>query len=433
MGKYTLPPRQKMINLLYVILIAMLAINISADVLEGYKLLNKESAVRFQKAVAYNDSLRTRVMTMFSDSTRLVAKRLDSLSVDCRGMLAQLREEIAAQADKEKYVPGKLSAADDLNAVPRVMLSATDGKGDLLREKLSAFKEHALACISDSTRRDYAESFLPLESFTRGMSWERELFSYLPAIGGFVALDRLEQDVLALEAEVYNSMMHDRESDGYRYVIINEGQRVVNSDGTVDLPAVTMSPVGGMTLYRNFQNKLSLFCAGIPLNDLRVTISDGSIRRNGDYYVAVPGKSKEVTIAVYSNRNGGQQPLYSMKCHVKALPNPTPYIAYKKGGAVLKYYGNVPIRKEDLRNAVSLGANLSEGLEVAYSVQSFEMVVIGAGNNVESLRSSNGQFTEAQKQRFRSLSRGDKCYITSIIVKCATGVEQTAPINVVVM
>ena len=52
MGKYTLPPRQKMINLLYVILIAMLAINISADVLEGYKLLNKESAVRFQKAVA---------------------------------------------------------------------------------------------------------------------------------------------------------------------------------------------------------------------------------------------------------------------------------------------------------------------------------------------------------------------------------------------
>lgn len=215
MGKYTLPPRQKMINLLYVILIAMLAINISADVLEGYKLLNKESAVRFQKAVAYNDSLRTRVMTMFSDSTRLVAKRLDSLSVDCRGMLAQLREEIAAQADKEKYVPGKLSAADDLNAVPRVMLSATDGKGDLLREKLSAFKEQALACISDSTRRDYAESFLPLESFTRGMSWERELFSYLPAIGGFVALDRLEQDVLALEAEVYNSMMHDRESDGY--------------------------------------------------------------------------------------------------------------------------------------------------------------------------------------------------------------------------
>ena len=150
MGKYTLPPRQKMINLLYVILIAMLAINISADVLEGYKLLNKESDVRFQKAEAYNDSLRSRVLKMFSDSTCLMAKRLDSLSVDCRGMLAELREEIAAQADKEKYVRGKLSAADDLNAVPRVMLSATDGKGGLLRKKLLAFKEQALACINEA-------------------------------------------------------------------------------------------------------------------------------------------------------------------------------------------------------------------------------------------------------------------------------------------
>ncbi len=433
MGKYTLPPRQKMINLLYVILIAMLAINISADVLEGYKLLNKESDVRFQKAEAYNDSLRSRVLKMFSDSTCLMAKRLDSLSVDCRGMLAELREEIAAQADKEKYVRGKLSAADDLNAVPRVMLSATDGKGGLLRKKLLAFKEQALACISDSTRKDYAASFLPLKSFTRGISWERELFSYLPAIGGFVALDRLEQDVLALEAEAYNSMIHDRGSDGYRYVLINEGQRVVNSDGTVDLPAVTMSPVGGVTLYRNFQNKLSLFCAGIPANDLRVTISSGSIRRNGDYYVAVPGNEKEATISVFNGKGGEQKLLYSMKCHVKALPNPTPYIAYKKGNAVLKYYGNVPIRKEDLRNAVSLGASISEGLGVNYSVQSFEMVVIGAGNNVESLRSSNGQFTEAQKRRISSLSRGDKCYITSIIVKGAAGVAQTAPINVVVM
>lgn len=42
MAKYTLPPRQKMINLLYVVLIAMLAINISSDVLEGYGRMNND-------------------------------------------------------------------------------------------------------------------------------------------------------------------------------------------------------------------------------------------------------------------------------------------------------------------------------------------------------------------------------------------------------
>ena len=40
MAKYTLPPRQKMINLLYVVLIAMLAINISSYVFDGYGLIN---------------------------------------------------------------------------------------------------------------------------------------------------------------------------------------------------------------------------------------------------------------------------------------------------------------------------------------------------------------------------------------------------------
>lgn len=42
MSKYVMPPRQKMINLIYVVLIAMLGINISKDALEGYDLLSND-------------------------------------------------------------------------------------------------------------------------------------------------------------------------------------------------------------------------------------------------------------------------------------------------------------------------------------------------------------------------------------------------------
>ena len=49
MAKYTLPPRQKMTNLLYVVLIAMLAINISSDVLEGYVYVNCFVQLRIAK------------------------------------------------------------------------------------------------------------------------------------------------------------------------------------------------------------------------------------------------------------------------------------------------------------------------------------------------------------------------------------------------
>ena len=54
MAKYTLPPRQKMINLLYVVLIAMLAINISSDVLEGYGQMNNDYLPQIKKLEEYN-------------------------------------------------------------------------------------------------------------------------------------------------------------------------------------------------------------------------------------------------------------------------------------------------------------------------------------------------------------------------------------------
>ena len=36
-----LTPRQKMINLMYVVLMAMLALNVSSDVLEGFSLVDE--------------------------------------------------------------------------------------------------------------------------------------------------------------------------------------------------------------------------------------------------------------------------------------------------------------------------------------------------------------------------------------------------------
>ena len=61
MSKYVMPPRQKMINLLYVILIAMLAINISSDVLQGYDLVDKRLMERIAATEKYIDTMRVQV------------------------------------------------------------------------------------------------------------------------------------------------------------------------------------------------------------------------------------------------------------------------------------------------------------------------------------------------------------------------------------
>ena len=138
MAKYTLPPRQKMINLLYVVLIAMLAINISSDVLEGYGLMNNDYLPQIEKLEEYNRTLLERINNSRNDKVTLSAQSIEATAGRLMGILEELKEDIARKADKEKYETGKLKAKDDLNAVPEVFLSVTGSKGKMLRVSLEA-------------------------------------------------------------------------------------------------------------------------------------------------------------------------------------------------------------------------------------------------------------------------------------------------------
>ena len=107
MAKYTLPPRQKMINLLYVVLIAMLAINISSDVLEGYGRMNNDYLPQIKKLEEYNRTLLERINSR-NDKAALSAQNIDAAAGKLMDTLEELKEDIAWKADKEKYEAGKL-------------------------------------------------------------------------------------------------------------------------------------------------------------------------------------------------------------------------------------------------------------------------------------------------------------------------------------
>jgi hypothetical protein len=52
--KRPVSPRQKMINLMYVVLMAMLALNVSSDVLNGFSLVDKSLQTTTKNASAVN-------------------------------------------------------------------------------------------------------------------------------------------------------------------------------------------------------------------------------------------------------------------------------------------------------------------------------------------------------------------------------------------
>ena len=55
--KRMISPRQKMINLMYVVLMAMLAMNVSSEVLEGFSIVEKSLARTTEQTSKENMSL----------------------------------------------------------------------------------------------------------------------------------------------------------------------------------------------------------------------------------------------------------------------------------------------------------------------------------------------------------------------------------------
>lgn len=441
MSKYVMPPRQKMINLLYVILIAMLAINISSDVLQGYDLVDKRLMERIAATEEYIDTMRVQVAMRHDEQLIAVSEQAYARTQSMRLMLDSLREAIAQYADKDDYCRGKLHARDDLNATPGVMLSATNGKGKALRLALDAYRESMLQLIADSTKRVYVSSFLNLQSSVRGMSWERETFSYLPAIGGVMMLNCIEEEVVQMLAEVHHSLLEDglagvRSGVG-SYVLINEGQRIVDDNGMFDVPVVLVSPSVINTLYAGYGNVLNIFCAGVPFDQLDFSASGGTVVRRGGTCIITPqGNVRALSLRIYCVRDGKRTHLCDYDYKVQPLPDPVAFLTYRgSDNAVRNYYGGVPIRREDLSNAVGVEARVNEGPSVKFIVKSFETMMIKNGSGeISSARSQGNKLSAAQHEQILKLSPGDKFYITSIVVASPDGTtKQISPINMIII
>lgn len=64
-----------------------------------------------------------------------------------------------------------------------------------------------------------------------------------------------------------------------------------------------------------------------------------------------------------------------------------------------------------------LGASISDGPKANYEISSFEMVLIkGSSKAVTSIPNTRNKFSARQMELIRELEKGDKFYITSIVV-----------------
>ena len=162
--KRPVSPRQKMINLMYVVLMAMLALNVSTEVLNGFSIVeesigrtaanvSKENQVIYDDFEAQLKANPAKVKEWF-DKAQAVRRMSDSLF----NLADELKIAIVKEADGEDGDVKNIEAKDNLEAANQVMLAPGRGRGGELYNAINSFRNRILAMIDDSAQKQIISS-----------------------------------------------------------------------------------------------------------------------------------------------------------------------------------------------------------------------------------------------------------------------------------
>ena len=243
--KRPLNPRQKMINLMYVVLMAMLALNVSTEVLNGFSLV-EESLHRstdnstLQNNAIYSDfeeQMKTnpaKVKEWF-EKAQQVKRMSDSLYL----LADKLKLAIVQEADGDDGDVHNIRNKENLQAASLVMLSPTTGQGEVLKRAIDAYRERILTMVEDSTQRKIIagnlSTELPKTPLTMGKKWQQYMFENMPVAAAVTLLTKLQSDVRYAEGEVLHTLvsnvdLKDVRVNALNAFVIPSSQTIVRGD-----------------------------------------------------------------------------------------------------------------------------------------------------------------------------------------------------------
>ena len=234
-----------MINLMYVVLMAMLAMNVSNEVLNGFSIVEESlnrttsNAARENQAI-YDDfeqqlKANPQKVKEWYDKAQLVKQLSDSLY----NFATELKQAIAREADGKKGDPANLQNKEDLEAANQVMLAPGRGRGHELKQAIDSYRDGIMQMISDTAkRRNIANDLtteVPAGAATPGKNWQEYMFEAMPAAAAVTLLSKLQSDVRNAEKEVLHTLVQNIDVKDIRVnaleaFVIPNSQTIVRGD-----------------------------------------------------------------------------------------------------------------------------------------------------------------------------------------------------------
>ncbi len=213
--------RQKMINLMYLVFIAMVALNVSSEVLSGFVLVERSLTHTIEGAQQSNDNIMKGLSTAYAKNPSKAEPwyrkglALTAYADSLYNEIDQLRLLIAQEADGKDANPNDVARKDDMNAPTTVMLNPLTRRGAKLRESIEAFRTYTTQMVRSDSRREHISEMLTTEG-AGGLSWEQQIFENIPTIASLTMLTKLQSDIRSVEGDVLSDLVQNIDSGDLR-------------------------------------------------------------------------------------------------------------------------------------------------------------------------------------------------------------------------
>ena len=234
-------PRQKMIGMMYLVLTAMLALNVSTDILNGFTLVDKS----LHSSIEASDMRNERLYRDFEkankenpektkewfDKAQEVQKRADSLY----NFIQDFKENIAILADGKKAVEARRAAGEDptlhiegnSNLDVTAQYAIVQGHGIRLKETVAYYRDYADSLVENnfelrsSIRQNLATERGYNSHEKDSCDWEVAIFEGMPVGASITILTKMQNDVRSTESQVIQYLMDQTDAGDLRVNKLN--------------------------------------------------------------------------------------------------------------------------------------------------------------------------------------------------------------------
>lgn len=290
MASGNLSPRQKMINLMYLIFIAMLALNMSKEVLSAFGLMNEKLTESNEAATGRNSTFMASLEQQAIDqpakyeALKDKASRIDELATSFDSYLEDLKSKMKSTVDdptdyeimdKGDYLDENFFKGDKLKPggeeFMTQMASFRDGVAQVLGD------DPAMAGIIEDVKEKFETE--PVKRGAGTQKWLEYHYKGFPLVASLTKMTQLQADIKTTESEVLSNMLQgtlSSEVSMTNYTTLLETSKSAYFNGEQFDGQIVLGRKDATTK----PNRVELTLDGRALTESQYTIEDGKVKLN---------------------------------------------------------------------------------------------------------------------------------------------------------